>query len=64
MLWCGGVQGNAFHGTLPASWGEQDTWPSLAVLFLNDNNLTGTLPPVCCKQPAWGDSEAAGCVSH
>ncbi|GAB4815748.1 hypothetical protein N2152v2_002794 [Parachlorella kessleri] len=42
------LQGNAFQGTLPASWGEQDTWPSLEVLFLNDNNLTGTLPP------SWG----------
>ena len=40
------LQGNAFHGTLPTLWGSIDNWPRLTVLFLNQNNLTGTLPPV------------------
>jgi hypothetical protein len=59
---CDLLQGNHFSGPLPALWGAVDNWPRLQVLFLNFNNLTGTLPPVrrgrfylnhlqCCK--AW-----------
>lgn len=35
-----------FYGTLPSGWGEVDTWTQLQNLYLNDNNLTGTLPQV------------------
>ena len=35
-----------FYGTLPRAWGEVDTWPQLQNIYLNDNNLTGTLPVV------------------
>ena len=36
----------SFHGTLPKDWGDVDTFSSLQNVYLNDNNLTGSLPEV------------------
>ena len=40
------LESNAFFGQLPTEWGAPNQFPSLINLFLDGNNLTGTIPTV------------------
>lgn len=41
-LWLGQ---NRFHGSLPAAWAEDDAWPDLQDLLLDNTHLSGEVPP-------------------
>ena len=57
-----GPKPRRFYGTLPRAWGEVDTWPQLQNMYLNDNNLTGTLPEVRQRVPCRDAAQISHCA--
>lgn len=37
---------NGLAGTLPSSWGTDESWPAMTSLALNDNQLSGHILPI------------------